>query len=85
MKREHPSSKLSVVRDAVDVVVRRLSALPPSPEIDELRKKAEGFRREAEGWSSAPPTAEDRERLMKLVLKIHVEVTKAEREVAEPK
>jgi hypothetical protein len=85
MKREHPSTKLSVVRDAIDVVLRRLSALPPSPEIDELRKKAEGFRREAEGWSSAPPAAEVRERLMKLVLKIHVEVAKLEREIAEPK
>jgi len=81
MKREHPSSKLSVVRDAIDVVLRGLSTLPSSPEIDELRKKAEGFRREAEGWSSAPPTAEDRERLMKLVLKLHVDVLKVEQEV----
>jgi hypothetical protein len=37
MKRAHSSAKLSVVRDAIDVVLRRLSTLLSSPEIDELR------------------------------------------------
>jgi hypothetical protein len=80
MERAPSSAKLSVVRDAVDVVLRRLSTLPSSPEIDELRKKAEGFRIEVEGWTTAPPAAEDRDRLMKLVLKLHVGVANVERE-----
>ena len=80
MKRPPSSAKLSVVSDAVDVVLRRLSTLPTSPEIDELRKKAEAFRIDVEGWTAAPPAAEDRDRLMKLVLKLHVDVAKLERE-----
>jgi hypothetical protein len=80
MKRTTSSAKLSVVRDAVDVVLRRLSTLPSSPEIDELRKKAEGFRIDVEGWTAAPPVAEDRDQVMKLVLKLHVDVAKLERE-----
>jgi hypothetical protein len=80
MKRAPSSAKLSVVRDAVDVVLRRLSTLPASPEIDELRKKAAGCRVEVEGWTTAPPAAEDRDRLMKLVLKLHVDVAKVEQE-----
>ncbi len=80
MKRGPSSAKLSVVRDAVEVVLRRLSTLPSSPEIDELCKTAEGFRIEVEGWTNAPPAAEDRDRLMKLVLKLHIDVAKVERE-----
>jgi hypothetical protein len=56
--------------------------LPSSPEIDELRKKAESFRQETDGWTSAPPSAEESARLMKLVLKLHVDVAKFERETA---
>jgi hypothetical protein len=73
MKRQS-TTKLSVVRDAMDVVVRRLAALPSSPEIEELRVKAESFRQEANGWTSVHPGAEDRERLMKHVLKLHIDV-----------
>jgi hypothetical protein len=80
MKRAHSSAKLSVVRDAIDIVLRRLTTLPSSPEIDELRTKAEGFRLEADGWTNAPPAAEESGRLMKLVLKLHVDVAKLERE-----
>jgi hypothetical protein len=54
--------------------------LPSSLELDELRKKAEDFRQEADGWTNAPPAAEGRERLMKLALKLHVDMAKLERE-----
>jgi hypothetical protein len=80
MTRAHSSAKLSVVRDAIDVVLRRLSTLPWSHEIDELGAKAEDFLREADGWTSAPPSVEESGRLMKLVLKLHVDVAKLERE-----
>jgi hypothetical protein len=80
MKRAHSSAKLSVVRDAIDIVLRRLATLPSSPEIDELRKRAEDVRLETDGWTSAPPSAEESGRIMKLVLKLHVDVAKLERE-----
>jgi hypothetical protein len=80
MKRTHSSGKLSVVRDALDIVLRRLAALPSSPEIEELRAKAEDFRKEAEAWTTTPVAADARERLMKQVLKLHVDVARLERQ-----
>jgi len=71
-----------LIRDAVEVVLRRLLALSPSPEVEALRAKAEDYLREAEVWSKSPPTVEARERLMKSVLKLHVAVAELEREVA---
>jgi hypothetical protein len=74
-----PSRRLALVKDAIEIVVRRLSALPASPEVEELRTRAQDYLREADGWSTSPPTVEERERLMKRVLKLHVEVAKLER------
>ena len=65
--------------DAIDVVERRLSALPPSPETDELRLAVVGYREEVREWQQAKPTTEQRDKLMKLVLALHVAVAKAER------
>jgi hypothetical protein len=48
--------------------------------LDELRQKAERFRVEAHGWATAPPAAEESGRLMKLVLQLHVDVAKFEKE-----
>lgn len=78
----HPSRQLSLVRDPIDVIVRRLSALPPSPRVEALRLKTEEYLREVDGWVVAPPTADKRDRLMKDVLKLHVEVVELERERA---
>jgi hypothetical protein len=80
MTRAHSSGKLSIARDAIDVVLRRLLMLPSSPEIDELLAKAEFLRLQADAWTSAPPSAEDRERLMKVVLQLHTDVTRLEQE-----
>jgi hypothetical protein len=70
---------LPLVRDAIKVVQRRLAAPPPSPEVEELRARAEVYRLEAEAWKVSSPTAEERERLMKRVLSLHVEVAKLDR------
>jgi hypothetical protein len=73
------SRRLSLVSDAIEVVLRRLSALPPSPEAEELRAKAEQYQRGADGWKVSPPAAEERDRMSKGVLNLHVEVAKLER------
>jgi hypothetical protein len=72
-----PSRRLAL-RDAVDVVLRRLSILPPSQE--QLRAKAEEFRREADTWQPSMPPVEERERVMKQVLALHVAVARLERD-----
>jgi hypothetical protein len=69
----------TLVRDAIEIVVRRLSTLPPSREGEELRAKAEEYLRGAEGWTAATPAAEESERLMRRVLELHIEVARLER------
>jgi hypothetical protein len=76
-----PSRRLSLVRDAIELVVQRLSTLPPSPKVDALQTKADGYLREADGWKVSPQTTEERDRLMKRVLKLHIEVVELAREV----
>jgi hypothetical protein len=71
----------SLAKDAIEVVLRRLGALPASPEVEELREKAEDYLKQVQGWQHSKPTAEEREELMKRVLKLHVEVAKIERSV----
>jgi hypothetical protein len=71
--------RLSLVKDAIEIVVRRVSFLSPSAEVEELRTQAEEYLREAESWKASPPTGEERERLMKHVLKLHVAVAILER------
>jgi hypothetical protein len=75
------SLRLFRVKDAIDVVVRRLSGLPRSSEVEQLRLKIEESRREADAWNISPPMAEERDRLMRRVLKLHVEVAKVERQI----
>lgn len=45
-----------------------------------MRARAESYLREADGWSTSPPTVEERERLMKRVLGLHTAVAKLERQ-----
>ena len=73
--------RLRVINEAIDVVLRRLSALPPSPELDALRATADACLRKTEAWPASQPAAEEKERLMKRVLKLHVEVADLERRV----
>jgi hypothetical protein len=73
------SRRRSVAKAAIENVLHRLSALPPSHEVESLRTRAEEYLEQAKAWTSTVPVAEEKERLMKRVLKLHVEVTKLER------
>ena len=79
-----PTRRLSVIQEAIDVVLRRLSAVPPSPKVDELRAQAEECLRKTDGWSASYPVAQEKERLMMRVLKLHVEAAKLERPKGAP-
>jgi hypothetical protein len=74
------SRRRSAVKDAIGEVQRRLSALPPCPEVEALRSEADGYMREADLWSASQTSSQERERLMRQVLKLHVEVAKLERD-----
>jgi hypothetical protein len=74
------SRRQSVIKAAIDNILHRLSALPPRPEVDVLRAQAVEYVREADTWTSSHPVAQEKERLMKRALRLHVEVAKLERE-----
>jgi hypothetical protein len=73
------SRRRSAVKDAIDDIVRRLSALPSSPEVDAFRAQAEEHLREKDAWSDSQPVAREKEQLMKRVLELHLKVAKLER------
>jgi hypothetical protein len=75
-----PVRSRRLVQQAIDVVVRRLSALPHTPVVEELLGRAQEHQRQAEEWAKAPPAPQEREHLMKRVLALHLEVTTLERE-----
>ena len=66
------------------VVTRRLSALPSSPEVEELlarKPRSVGPKWALEGVA---PAVAERDKLAKLVLKLHLDVAKLERQTATP-
>jgi hypothetical protein len=73
------SRRRSAVKESIDDILRRISALPSSTEVLGLRALAEGYLKEAGTWSSSQPAAEQKERLMKRLLKLHSEVARLER------
>lgn len=68
-----------MAKAAIENILHRLSALPPSPEAEALRAKAVEYMREVDAWTSTQPSAQEKERLMKRALKLHTEVAKLER------
>jgi hypothetical protein len=72
----------ALARDAIGVVLRRLIALPLSPEVQALLPRAEEYLRQAQAWRQSPRspwTAREWDALMVRVLGLHVAVTKLER------
>jgi hypothetical protein len=74
------SQRLTLVLDAIDVVLHRLSVLEPSHEVEDLRLKAGDCLHQLDGWQYSEPTTEQREALMKRVLALHTVLAKIERE-----
>jgi len=72
----------ALARDAIGVVVRRLCALPPSPQVQELLPRVEECLQQTQAWRQWPRTprgAREWDALMVRVLGLHVAVTKLER------
>jgi hypothetical protein len=83
-KRKYPMfpAQFLVIREAIDVVLRHLEALPLSDMTEQLRMRVQDCAHDAEMWSAAWPTPREMDVLMKRVLALHVEVTKVERSAA---
>ncbi len=73
------SQRGSAVKNAIDDITRRLSALPQSPASSELRERAAEYRREVDDWKTAQPPANGKEHLMRRVLQLHTDVAALER------
>jgi hypothetical protein len=74
-------TRFEVVRQAIDVLFRRLECLPSSDTTEEVRGLVWDCMRKA-GESTVSPTANrERDELMKRVLALHVELAKLESQV----
>ncbi len=74
MESKAGSTRLAIVEKSLADSLERLSELPPGPRVRELKTKAEGFQRAMRSWALRPPTEDQRQALMKLVLELNMEV-----------
>jgi hypothetical protein len=79
----HGSTRIAIVEQSLLDTIERLRDLKASPRVRELRAKAEGYERALRGWSSLPPTEEQRATLLKLVLELNVDVMTTGREAGD--
>ena len=73
-------TRLTIVQEAIEVVLRRLERLPPSEKLDELRTLIRDCMQETTRWTILPPIDREQDVLMTRILALHVEVTKLERQ-----
>lgn len=69
-------NRLVLVEEAIDIVLRRLEVLRPSPDVVALRAAALRQLREAQGWEKHRPSLEAQEKVMKRVLGLHLGAAK---------
>jgi hypothetical protein len=67
-------TRLMLIREATDVVLRRLERMPPSDGTERLCASVQGCMQEIEMWSMSLPTGRDLDVLMKRVLALHAEL-----------
>lgn len=76
------SKRQALALDAIEVVIRHLSTLMPSPEVEELWRRAEECRQQVDAWARKPPTVQEREAVRKRVVGLHTADARLERENA---
>ena len=64
--------------DAIDVVLRRLSALPLSPQVEQLQLEAQDYLRQARDWQHSSRKSPEWDALMMRVLGLYAAVAKLE-------
>jgi hypothetical protein len=68
------STRFAIVEQSLADASERLRDLVGSPQVRELRARAQAYERAVQNWKTLPPTEEQRAALLKLVLELHVEV-----------
>jgi hypothetical protein len=72
-----PSTRLAIVRQALDDILERLDELPASPRVLDLRQKADSYAQIVRRWDTEPPTEGARAAMLKTVLELNVAVIEA--------
>jgi hypothetical protein len=63
--------------DTLEEALGQLAGVPDSDLVKELRAQGEDLRREMQAWTNEnPPSAEEREAMMKRVLQVYMHVQK---------
>lgn len=73
------SKKTPGVLDAIRQALATFDALPDTPEAWKLRDECLVMEATAREWSRVPPSAEEREAMMRRVLALHIAITKLRR------
>jgi|HubBroStandDraft_2_1064218.scaffolds.fasta_scaffold32347_3 hypothetical protein len=71
------STRLAIVQQALADIVERLSEMPTTPRVVELRHKASSYDVVVKTWEARPPTETARAGMLKSVLDLNVEVMEA--------
>ena len=72
-----PSTRLAIVRQALDDILERLEEMPASAKVLALREKAHTYDRMVRGWDARPPSEGARASMLKSVLELNVDVIEA--------
>jgi hypothetical protein len=72
-----PSTRIAIVRQALDDIVERLGEMPASSRVLELRLKADSYQRVVRDWDADPPSEAVRASVLKNVLELNVAVIEA--------
>jgi len=66
------TARTLVALDALEVALAHIAQLPECAESEELLMKAFMLQREVKKWTDHPPTSDEREKMMKRVLSLHI-------------
>jgi len=71
------STRLNIVRQSLDDILERLSEMPATPRVRELRARALSYDLTVRGWDRRAPSEGDRASMLKNVLDLNVDVIAA--------
>jgi len=74
MEQRAESIRLSIVHQALADIIERLSELPLTQDVRELRIQAAAYTRLVRAWDATPPSDETRSEMMKKLIDLNVKV-----------
>jgi hypothetical protein len=77
------STRLNIVTQSLHDSLERLRDMPATARVRELRTKAQAYERAVRQWSIHPPSEEQRQAMVKLVIEMNMEVMALRKATAE--